>query len=104
MQRDLLPLIEGTTVATKHGAVKTDFDPAAVIDAIERDQIEFFTAGPSLIDMLVAEIRRRDGADLGSLREIAYGTARSPRRRWRPRSRRSAAGSGRSTATPRARA
>src|SRR5258706_6581485 len=23
-QRDLLPLIEGTTVATKHGAVKTD--------------------------------------------------------------------------------
>ncbi len=25
VQRDLLPLIEGTTVATKHGAVKTDF-------------------------------------------------------------------------------
>ena len=24
MQRDLLPLIEGTTVATKHGTVKTD--------------------------------------------------------------------------------
>ena len=24
VQRDLLPLIEGTTVATKHGAVKTD--------------------------------------------------------------------------------
>ena len=24
MQRDLLPLIEGTTVATKHGSVKTD--------------------------------------------------------------------------------
>ncbi len=24
MQRDLLPLIEGTTVATKHGPVKTD--------------------------------------------------------------------------------
>ena len=24
MQRDLLPLIEGTTVSTKHGAVKTD--------------------------------------------------------------------------------
>ena len=55
--------------------IHTGFDPAAVIDAIERDRIEFFTAGPSLIDMLVAEIRRRDGADLGSLREIAYGTA-----------------------------
>jgi len=25
VQRDLLPLIEGTTVATKHGAVKTDY-------------------------------------------------------------------------------
>ena len=25
VQRDLLPLIEGTTVSTKHGAVKTDF-------------------------------------------------------------------------------
>jgi acyl-CoA synthetase (AMP-forming)/AMP-acid ligase II len=60
--------------------IHTAFDPAAVIDAIEADRIEFFTAGPSLIDMLVAEIRRRasegqQGADLSSLREIAYGTA-----------------------------
>jgi acyl-CoA synthetase (AMP-forming)/AMP-acid ligase II len=60
--------------------VHTSFDPAAVVDAIERDKIEFFTAGPSLIDMLVAEIagRERAGAsppDLSSLREIAYGTA-----------------------------
>jgi acyl-CoA synthetase (AMP-forming)/AMP-acid ligase II len=61
--------------------IHTAFSPAAVIDAIERDRIEFFTAGPSLIDMLVAEIRRREGdaggsgADLSSLREIAYGTA-----------------------------
>jgi len=57
--------------------IHTAFSPAAVIDAIERDRIEFFTAGPSLIDMLVAEIGRRDqpGPDLSSLREIAYGTA-----------------------------
>ena len=70
--------------------IHTAFSPAAVIDAIEADRIEFFTAGPSLIDMLVAEIRRRAtdgqpadgqpadgqrGADLTSLREIAYGTA-----------------------------
>ncbi len=60
--------------------IHTAFSPAAVIDAVERDRIEFFTAGPSLIDMLVAEIRRRDGGpsgrpDLSSLREIAYGTA-----------------------------
>jgi acyl-CoA synthetase (AMP-forming)/AMP-acid ligase II len=55
--------------------IHTSFSPAAVIDAIERDKIEFFTAGPSLIDMLVAEIGERDRADLGSLREVAYGTA-----------------------------
>jgi acyl-CoA synthetase (AMP-forming)/AMP-acid ligase II len=80
--------------------IHSAFSPAAVIDAIEADRIEFFTAGPSLIDMLVAEIRGRaedgqpgdgrpgdgqpgdgqpgDGqqrADLSSLREIAYGTA-----------------------------
>ena len=55
--------------------IHTAFNPAAVIDAIEADRIEFFTAGPSLIDMLVAEIGRRDRADLSSLREIAYGTA-----------------------------
>ena len=55
--------------------IHTAFSPAAVIDAIEADRIEFFTAGPSLIDMLVAEIRTRDRADLSSLREIAYGTA-----------------------------
>ena len=55
--------------------IHTAFNPAAVIDAIEADRIEFFTAGPSLIDMLVAEIGRRDHPDLSSLREIAYGTA-----------------------------
>ena len=55
--------------------IHTAFNPAAVIDAIEADRIEFFTAGPSLIDMLVAEIARRDHPDLSSLREIAYGTA-----------------------------
>jgi acyl-CoA synthetase (AMP-forming)/AMP-acid ligase II len=61
------------TAGTVH--VHTAFSPAAVIDAIGRDRIEFFTAGPSLIDMLVAEIRQRETCDLSSLREIAYGTA-----------------------------
>jgi len=55
--------------------IHSAFSPAAVIDAIETDRIEFFTAGPSLIDMLVAEIGTRAGCDLSSLREIAYGTA-----------------------------
>jgi acyl-CoA synthetase (AMP-forming)/AMP-acid ligase II len=61
------------TAGTVH--IHTAFSPAAVIDAIQVDRIEFFTAGPSLIDMLVAEIRQRDNPDLSSLREIAYGTA-----------------------------
>jgi len=66
------------TAGTVH--IHSAFNPAAVIDAIEADRIEFFTAGPSLIDMLVAEIGRRasigkQGPDLSSLREIAYGTA-----------------------------
>jgi acyl-CoA synthetase (AMP-forming)/AMP-acid ligase II len=66
------------TAGTVH--INTAFNPAAVIDAIEADRIEFFTAGPSLVDMLVAEVRRRGPAgsssvDLSSLREIAYGTA-----------------------------
>ena len=61
------------TAGTVH--IHAAFSPVAVIDAIERDRIEFFTAGPSLIDMLVAEIRRRDTPDLSSLKEIAYGTA-----------------------------
>jgi len=55
--------------------IHTAFHPAAVLDTIETMRIEFFTAGPSLIDMLVAEVRRRGAADLSSLREIAYGTA-----------------------------
>jgi long-chain acyl-CoA synthetase len=54
----------------------TGFDAAAVIDAIERDRVEFFTAAPTLIDMLITEVRRRTRApDLSSVREIAYGAA-----------------------------
>jgi acyl-CoA synthetase (AMP-forming)/AMP-acid ligase II len=75
--------------------IHSTFSPAAVIDAIESDRIEFFTAGPSLIDILVAELANRDStsggstgrdgasrdgssrekADLSRQREIAYGTA-----------------------------
>jgi acyl-CoA synthetase (AMP-forming)/AMP-acid ligase II len=61
------------TAGTVH--LHTSFSPPAVIDAIERDAIEFLTAGPSLIDLLVAEIGERDHADLSSLREVAYGSA-----------------------------
>lgn len=62
------------TAGTLH--VPTAFSPAATLDTIERDGIEFFTAGPSLIDMLVAELRSRSRTtDLSSLVEIAYGSA-----------------------------
>ena len=66
--------------------IHTAFNPAAVIDAIEADRIEFFTAGPSLIDMLVAEIRRR--ASEGQQARTCPACARSPtapRRSPRPR-------------------
>ncbi|MFI6322541.1 class I adenylate-forming enzyme family protein [Nonomuraea sp. NPDC050556] len=62
------------TAGTLH--VPTAFSPAATLDTIERDGIEFFTAGPSLIDLLVAELRSRSRTpDLSSLVEIAYGSA-----------------------------
>lgn len=62
------------TAGTLH--IPTTFSPAATLDAIERDRIEFFTAGPSLIEMLVAELRSRSRTpDLSSLVEIAYGSA-----------------------------
>ncbi|WP_425837663.1 class I adenylate-forming enzyme family protein [Streptomyces fractus] len=56
--------------------IPTAFRPASAIDTVEREGIQFFTAGPSLVDMLVAEVRGRDRApDLSSLVEIAYGSA-----------------------------
>ena len=91
--------------------IHTAFNPAAVIDAIEADRIEFFTAGPSLIDMLVgrdppraSEGRPSDGARRpvqparDRLRHGADHAVLAEPRRWR----RSAAGSGRSTATQKA--
>ncbi|MEU7003689.1 AMP-binding protein [Nonomuraea sp. NPDC046570] len=56
--------------------VQTLFRPDATIEAIARERIEFFTAAPSLLDMLIADVRARDTApDLSSLVEIAYGAA-----------------------------
>ncbi|MBD2898140.1 Long-chain-fatty-acid--CoA ligase FadD13 [Actinomadura sp. RB99] len=56
--------------------VHAAFHPGAVVDAIETDRVEFFTAGPTLIDMLVAEVRGRAvRPDLSALREIQYGSA-----------------------------
>ena len=56
--------------------VHETFRAAAVVDAIEAECIEFFTAGPTLIDMLVEEVRSRDRRpDLSALVEIQYGSA-----------------------------
>ena len=63
--------------------IHTAFNPAAVIDAIEADRIEFFTAGPSLIDMLVAEIRAR--ATAARTCPACARSPTAPRRSPRPR-------------------
>ena len=89
--------------------IHTAFQPAAVIDAIAADRIEFFTAGPSMIDMLVAEVGRRARAattarPVQPARDRLRHGADHPVLAGRGDRRRSAAGSGRSTATPRARA
>ncbi len=56
--------------------VHETFDAAEVVDTIEAEGIEFLTAGPTLIDMLVAEVHSRDHRpDLASLVEIQYGSA-----------------------------
>lgn len=62
------------TAGTLH--LRQTFDPADAVDVIAREHIQFFTAAPSIIDMLVSEINRRPQApDLTSLREIQYGSA-----------------------------
>jgi long-chain acyl-CoA synthetase len=56
--------------------VATQFEAGAVVDAVENDRIEFFTAAPSIIDMLIEEINSRPASpDLSSLREVQYGSA-----------------------------
>ena len=57
VQRDLLPLIEGTTVATKHGAVKTDhilFIASGAFHVVEAVRPVARIAGP------IADPRRTD--------------------------------------------
>lgn len=56
--------------------VHESFHAAEVVDTIAAEGIEFFTAGPTLIDMLVGEVRSRDlRPDLSTLVEIQYGSA-----------------------------
>jgi len=56
--------------------IPTSFNAADVIDRIDRDRVEFFTAAPSIIDMLVDEVtQRKEPPDLSSLKEIQYGSA-----------------------------
>jgi long-chain acyl-CoA synthetase len=56
--------------------IPTSFNAADVIDRIERDGVEFFTAAPSIIDMLLDEIAQRvTPPQLSSLKEIQYGSA-----------------------------
>ena len=55
------------------------FDATRVVDEIERNAIQFFTAAPTIIAALVDEVRGRpERPMLGSLREIQYGAAPMP--------------------------
>lgn len=56
--------------------VPESFSAAVAVDTIEREDIAFFTAAPSILDMMVADIEGRSNRpDLTSLREIQYGSA-----------------------------
>ena len=75
VQRDLLPLIEGTTVATKYGPMKTDHILFIASRRVPRRQAERPAArasGPP------ADPRRAEGADRGGFRRAS---CRTPRRR-----------------------
>ena len=55
------------------------FDANRVVDEIERNAIQFFTAAPTIIAALVDEVRGRpERPTLSSLREIQYGAAPMP--------------------------
>ena len=65
VQRDLLPLIEGTTVATKYGPMKTDhilFIASGRVPCRQAERPAARTAGPP------ADPRRAEGADRGGFR------------------------------------
>ena len=75
VQRDLLPLIEGTTVSTKHGAVKTDhilFIASGAFHVSKPSDLLARAAGPA------ADPRRAEAAD-------ARRHAAHPHRAPRPR-------------------
>ncbi len=64
VQRDLLPLIEGTTVSTKHGAVKTDhilFDPSRVEAADTRRLEAHPHRARGLVDQAICGADRNRG-------------------------------------------
>ena len=87
VQRDLLPLIEGTTVATKYGPIKTDHILFIASGA-------FHVAKPAdLLPELQGRLPIRvelDGADRGGFRPHPVGDPGQPDRAisarcWRPR-------------------
>ena len=77
VQRDLLPLIEGTTVATKYGPMKTDHILFIASRRVPRRQAErpaARAAGPP------ADPRRAEGADRGGFRPHPLRHPGQPRR------------------------
>ena len=76
VQRDLLPLIEGTTVATKYGPMKTDhilFIASGAFHVAKPQRPAPRAAGPP------ADPRRTEGADRGGFRPHPLRHPRQPR-------------------------
>ncbi len=87
VQRDLLPLIEGTTVATKYGPIKTDhilFIASRRVPRRQAGRPAARASGPP------ADPGRAEGADRGGFRPHPVGDPGQPDRAvsarcWRPR-------------------
>ena len=77
VQRDLLPLIEGTTVATKYGPLKTDHILFIASRRVPHRQARRPAAGAS---GPLADPRRAEGADAGGFRPHSVGDPRQPDR------------------------
>jgi long-chain acyl-CoA synthetase len=96
VQQILLALVNGTTFAFLAGR----FDPAEVLDLIERRQVSTWAAVPTMVSRVIDELERSSvHRDLTSLRSLTMGaSAVPPRLQAQCRVRFPAAGQGLSTA------
>src|SRR5262249_53581229 len=53
--------------------VHETFEPAAVLEAIERERVSLIPLVPTMLNMMLPEVGADDGRDFSSLRAIMYG-------------------------------